>query len=920
MASGKKSGGVLDEIYARLDPRRVFQKLELTERGRRFVGRCPQCGERSVYVLKFDPRYAGMKARCNRLNTCGFSVSAWDYLRTLEGIPEPEILRTLAERAGVELTRRGVDPQTAAESWKRRERRAGLCERFWTWAGERLWAEACHPQSEAARTVALLAARGYGEPLARAMGLAYLPPAAETRAFLLQGGADEEDLRSLAFLDPAFDRRNGAGARIYTLAIPYPELQSLIARATLPADELPGDAPKYRYPKGLTLDAPAFLRSVDRRKPVVVVEGFLDAALGQAWAELGEGQGAPSIESSKPKIQNPLSAQLVATGTNRLNRAQVEALQAAGVRELILCFDADRGTDGAPGAGARGTLETLERLAEAGTFFPRVLRIPEELGCKDPDEVLTRHGLAVWEALLAERTQSEAEFRAALLLGPERARLSVSNGSAVWAELAEIVEREAARPARALFLGELLRILAAELALDEAALAAALEPFRKQAAQRRRAELLQRAALDVQAELGPRGSAAPDAEALTRVEASLREGLERAAALRDSDAGKDVLAPVSLAAYRAAVLERPDFLETPFRKLDEAAAIHPGRITLVAARPSHGKTTFLLNLVVHWLKRYPERRFVYFSYDGPREQLMSQLVSRVTRRYALREVEDALRGEVDPAHPEARELLEQAQASLRWLDAQQIEKRLFIVDRALTAGELCRAAKAISSDGPLGAVLVDYIQQIRPDRSKGRAMDTRQREVGYVSRALQALAQETGVPVIAAAQLNRVSETANRTDRPRLWQLREAGDLEQDATTVYGLYNHHQAAAEALPFDEGGNGAGSFGGYSVPPLGGRSAWTGGPVLGTASGGKARSRRNGAAKLGAALLEPGATAVDSAELMQAGRWSAPSALRSVALDIEVLKARHGRTHARVALTYDLIANYISDGKTDGRGEV
>jgi hypothetical protein len=47
---------------------------------------------------------------------------------------------------------------------------------------------------------------------------------------------------------------------------------------------------------------------------------------------------------------------------------------------------------------------------------------------------------------------------------------------------------------------------------------------------------------------------------------------------------------------------------------------------------------------------------------------------------------------------------------------------------------------------------------------------------------------------------------------------------------------------------------------------------------------------------------------------------PGALRGVALDVEVLKARHGRTHVRIPLSYDLIANYITDGRSDGRPEL
>jgi len=286
-------------------------------------------------------------------------------------------------------------------------------------------------------------------------------------------------------------------------------------------------------------------------------------------------------------------------------------------------------------------------------------------------------------------------------------------------------------------------------------------------------------------------------------------------------------------------------------------------------------------------------------------------VSRLTRRYSLREVEECLRGELE-GHPEAPELNARTQAALRWLRERGAEERLFIVDQALNVQELARLTREVAAGGPLGGVLVDYIQQVRP----GRRFETRQREVGYVSRTLQGLAQETGVPILCAAQLNRVSEGLSRTDRPRLWQLREAGDLEQDATTVYGLYNHQQAKQEENGGDDAprsasvSGGSASNSGWGPRSTGGRSATGGGrqkrTTVGRASGGDSAPR-----------LDVESTAASSTR--PGGRWVAPQALRAVALDVEVLKAKHGRTHVRVALTYDMIANFITDGVTDGAGE-
>ncbi|MCW8132812.1 MAG: AAA family ATPase [Planctomycetota bacterium] len=1047
--------GILDEIYRRMEPPRLFQKLELAERGRRYVGRCPRCGKRELYVLKYDPRYPGLRARCNRATNCGYSASAWEYLRDAEGVPEERIFRTLAERAGLDLKQiaRANGPD-AARAWQRREQRAALHEAFWTWSQERLWSEAKFPASEEARTALFLGDRRYSEAISRQMGLGFLPSTDQTRAYLLSlEKFTSEDLAGAEFLDPAFDRKNEAGERLYTLAIPYPEQHSLIARITVPKSRIPADVPKYRYPKGLKLEAPAYMRSVDRKRAVVVVEGFLDAALGHALADLDGTLGAPedraktakrsASEAASKTLGNGTSpaaeayaaglGQFVATGTNRLNAAQIAALQAAGIRELVLSFDTDApeppagaegsdasaaslpggpvgGAGSAPGGGAgeAGTLATLDRLAESGTFFARVLRIPSALGCKDPDEVLTRHGAGVWAELLRDRTVSEAVFRAEVLLRRAGLRLG-ANGSApapvsaeleepgafepdfeasnpglrrpdaralpspigsaaekiaaesspaasgagssapaapsavqrdaVLADLAALVEREATRAHRALFLHELTGLIAGALGMDREALAAALRPFEARAALKRRAEALREAALAVPARLASleqtlaREAPGAAAEQLGEAEDALRKGLEASAALAGAEGGANLpLEPVSLGAYAASLAVREEVLATPYGKLDENAAIHPGRITLVAARPSHGKTTFMVNLLVHWMKTQPQKRFVFFSYDGPREQLLSQVVSRLTRRHALRDVEDVLRANASAldGHPERADLGEKTRAALRWLEENGAEQRLFIIDRALTAKELERAVREIAAGGPLGAVMIDYIQQVRP--GNGKKFETRQREVGYVSRCLQALAQETGTPVVAAAQLNRVSETQGKTDRPRLWQLREAGDLEQDATTVFGLYNHHQALSESFGAGEEASSAASVAGAGV--------WQGGAVIGSAaSAGSMSSTRtpnrrrgrhahggNGHGLAAAAVMEEGSTDLLEEELRASrslgasSRWIVPNALRSVPLDVEVLKAKHGRTHARIALTYDMVANFITDGRGDGAPEV
>ena len=82
-------------------------------------------------------------------------------------------------------------------------------------------------------------------------------------------------------------------------------------------------------------------------------------------------------------------------------------------------------------------------------------------------------------------------------------------------------------------------------------------------------------------------------------------------------------------------------------------------------------------------------------------------------------------------------------------------------------------------------IVIDYLQLIKPD---GKRNGNRIAEVGDISRGLKEIAESFDIPVIALSQLNRASEQ-NKDKEPSLSELRESGDLEQDASTVLMLWN-----------------------------------------------------------------------------------------------------------------------------------
>ena len=210
---------------------------------------------------------------------------------------------------------------------------------------------------------------------------------------------------------------------------------------------------------------------------------------------------------------------------------------------------------------------------------------------------------------------------------------------------------------------------------------------------------------------------------------------------------------------------------TGFTDIDyKTAGLQPSDLILIAARPSMGKTAFVLNVAQNICIR-DKKSAVIFSLEMSHEQLMNRLLSLESH------VDASLirNGNVDARQWEG--LIEAASS---------IGESGMIIDDTpgITIGELrskCRKYKAEHKD--LSVIIIDYLQLMS---GSGRT-DSRQQEISDISRALKSLARELSIPVVALSQLSRAVE--KREDRrPMLSDLRESGAIEQDADVVMFLY------------------------------------------------------------------------------------------------------------------------------------
>ena len=215
-----------------------------------------------------------------------------------------------------------------------------------------------------------------------------------------------------------------------------------------------------------------------------------------------------------------------------------------------------------------------------------------------------------------------------------------------------------------------------------------------------------------------------------------------------------------------------------FMDLDEiTGGFQPGNLIILAARPGMGKSGLVANIAEHVAIK-EKRPVAFFSLEMSDMELAQRLIAKRSRvpsdklrkgKVTGRDWERVLKvcGEID----EARLWIDES-SDLSMLDLRAKARRLHAQERG-------------AGNGGLALIIIDYIQLMRPEDQRINRVE----QVGQMSRGLKILARELKVPVIALSQLSRAPEQrTGRDKRPILSDLRESGNLEQDADLVAFIY------------------------------------------------------------------------------------------------------------------------------------
>jgi replicative DNA helicase len=230
-------------------------------------------------------------------------------------------------------------------------------------------------------------------------------------------------------------------------------------------------------------------------------------------------------------------------------------------------------------------------------------------------------------------------------------------------------------------------------------------------------------------------------------------------------------------------------LSTGFVDLNKMTnGLHPGEMIIIAARPSMGKTSLAMNIAESVAVDQKEPVGIFSLEMNADSLVLRMLCSRA--RVNLRSVQDGFLSE--------RDFPKLANAAGKIANA-----GIHIDDSAtLTLSQLRARARRLHQVHAIKLLIIDYLQLLK----LGARCDSRQQEVAQICHGIKALAKELQVPVIVLSQLNREMEKGGkggRARRPRMSDLRESGDIEQDADLVGLLFKENEKTED--DYEPGGN-------------------------------------------------------------------------------------------------------------------
>lgn len=663
---------------------------------------------------------------CNRLNNCAYSKSIWDYVQERNGYSSQETLTELARLAGISLPQNNY----SEEKYNENKILSNILEISLNYMKSLLF------EKQGKSVLKYLESRDYSSDEIKAMELGFFPNYSILENYLLDNNIQKDTISKSGLTTRGFGSS-------HQLVIPYRDnigmLKGFIVRSLLSNEELEKiNEKKYKYSYGIEKDTLFNLYQARGKKELIVVEGYLDCLIANARGLKG----------------------VVGTGGSLITKTQLDNAVKAGFKSFTFALDNDS-------AGMNGTEKSI-RMIYRNDLKAYTVKLPD--GFKDPDEYIKDKGIDSFKVLVSN-AQNGVKWLAQYL--PIKHNNLITDKDKDNAIEEALIYGESIRDP--LLAHDYLNSVIEILDIPPEFLELKFESYKEKVHRNK----LEKEYKDLFRDAGK----LIEEDRIESIESFISEKIHE---IKSSTTSK-VIKPYTFADLENDISNTIEGLKTGYKALDELLMIPQEAITIIAGRPSHGKTTFLLNLYLNMVDLYPDKTFLFFSYEETKKQLSLKILNilsekLINEKQNLHQLENYIKFK-------RKEIYEIEKAKLKLNELTQ-QGRLWIIDEAFYAEQLVNQIAYLKDRYNVGAVFIDYIQKIKINGK----YSTRQLEVQKISETILEAAKSLSLPIILGAQLGRDKDSKNKI---RLDNLREAGDIENDANLVIALNNEAMEKAQS---------------------------------------------------------------------------------------------------------------------------
>jgi DNA primase catalytic core len=701
----------------------------------------------SPHKDRIDKTVVTKKAPGYILEQGGEVIGLVDYIIKRDNIEFIEAVKTLADVVGLEIPK----GELSSENYQKYKDQATIledCNSYFIY---------CLENSKGADELkTYLNSRGYSLEDVKAMELGYIPNQESLYKYLLTKGYSQELIDEVVTIKT--DTRISS---THSLTIPYRSggsIKGFKFRAVVEA------TPKYLNSTGLDRLGGFFnLLGIKGDKDLVIVEGELD-----------------SLSATARGVNN-----IVATGGSSISSDQVGDAIKRGAKSFSLCLDTEPGKEEETAKRINSAIEVI--LGE-GVNRVYIVSLPDlGVGKTDPDRLIKESGvdafkdairgaLPYYEYKLQQLLNKYAKIEDEVGLQPKDIDRLLDEVVGISCNIPEPTDRDRFK--------KLFTSLDAikELGITEESLSITVDRLTSSKNKELRDKELKKL-LSEATQLQTKGDTDKALELLNN---GVKETISKGAI--------DLLPPpMNFNTLLDEIATLPPAYKTGYSSLDKFVGFTPGAITLIAGRPSHGKTTFMFNLLLEMSKFYKEEKFYFFTYEEPVKNISIKLLNRLiatdlSQYYSQVKDLKPTNYEFLKSYIKARrtdiQAVEEGKRELQQLIDSQ---RITIIDKNYSVEELYNLILYLNKKERIGGVFIDYIQRMRTDN---KTQDKRT-EIAHISHQVLQIAKDSGLPLILGAQLNRDAKA-----KPTLENLKEAGNLEEDANTVLSVYNESREKDE----------------------------------------------------------------------------------------------------------------------------